>query len=274
MAGQPDHPDPPGPQDPLAPFVEVHDGDGPPLLLVHGMLAGRALWSANLDQLRRVCTPVVVELFGHGRSPSPTETGRYAPDSYVRDLEQIRSALAIDRWFLFGHSLGATITLRYALAHPERVIGHAFTNSASALAGDAWRRRVRATVDADARRIEAGGPAALATHRLNPARSRHVVQPVRDALAADGPLLDPVGVAASMRAAVAAESLREAVTGNTRPCLLVAGTVERSFEEPTTFAEAVMPELVTVRVDAGHSPNAEVPHVFNALLGDFVRVTS
>lgn len=274
VAGQREHPRSTGPEEHAAPFVEVHEGDGPALLLVHGMLAGRALWSANLDELRHVCTPVVVELFGHGRSPSPTDRGRYAPDAYVADLERIRRERAIDRWLLFGHSLGAAITLRYALAHPDRVIGHAFTNSASALADDTWRRRVRVTAEDDARRIETGGRTALARHPLNPARSKRVVQPVRDALAVDGPLLDPVGVAESMRAAVAAESLRERVTGNTRPCLLVAGVREAAFEEPTALAEAVMPDLVTVRVEAGHSPNAEVPEAFNTLLGDFVRSVS
>lgn len=39
----------------------------------------------------------------------------------VRDIEQIREALGIDRWTVFGGSWGATLSLIYAIRHPERV---------------------------------------------------------------------------------------------------------------------------------------------------------
>lgn len=253
------------------PHVDVHPGDGPPLVLLHGIMAGRALWAANLDVLRTVCTPVVVELYGHGRSPSPPEPERYSPDAYVDVLERLRERMGVDRWLLFGHSLGAAVSLRYALAHPQRVIGHGFSNSASALAGPTWRRRMRATADDEARRIEAGGAPGLAAHRMNPVGSRHVVPAVREALRADVPLLQPAGIAATVRAVARAESLRDEVGGNRAPCLLVAGVHEAGFVEPTAHAEAVMPGLTTVRVQAGHSPNAEAPERFGEVLTDFVR---
>ena len=43
-----------------------------------------------------------------------------------------------------GQSLGATLTLRYALDHPERVLAQVFTNSTSALADSDWVAGVRA----------------------------------------------------------------------------------------------------------------------------------
>ena len=60
-------------------YYEVHDGDGPHLLLVHGILCSRALWMPNLEALSTVARPVVVELFGHGRSPSPEDADAYTP---------------------------------------------------------------------------------------------------------------------------------------------------------------------------------------------------
>src|SRR3954453_2438210 len=97
------------------PYVEVHDGDGPPALLVHGMLSSRAQWLLNLDALRSVCTPVVLELWGHGRSPTPEDPGAYAPEAYGETFDAIRRDLGVDRWFLIGQSLGAALTMRYAL---------------------------------------------------------------------------------------------------------------------------------------------------------------
>src|SRR5690349_20972563 len=117
--------------------VEIHGGEGPLLLLVHGMLASRAQWQLNLPALRRVCRPVVVELLGHGRSPAPTHPDPYRPSAYVLEFERIRAELGAERWILCGQSLGAALTLRYALDHPERVQAQIFTNSNSAFASRA-----------------------------------------------------------------------------------------------------------------------------------------
>jgi pimeloyl-ACP methyl ester carboxylesterase len=251
--------------------VEIHRGAGPPLLLVHGIMAGRALWGANVEALRAVATPVVVELYGHGRSPTPEDGARYEPRSYVSAFEEIRVGLGAERWYVAGHSLGAALTLRYALDHPERVIAHVFTNSASALADEAWRERVSANAGAEARRIEAAGREALAAHPINPARVTRIVPGVREALAADVPLLDPRGIAMTIRHTVPTSSVRDRIRLNRAPCLLIAGEREASFAEARDYARTAMPKLRVETVYAGHSPNAEAPDVYNALVVDFLR---
>src|SRR5262245_41904079 len=99
----------------LLPHYDVHLGAGPHLLMVHGLLSSRAHWTPNLERLQQVCTPVVVELYGHGRSPAPAERAGYRPEAYVRAFEAIREQLGAERWLLLGQSLGAALTLRYAL---------------------------------------------------------------------------------------------------------------------------------------------------------------
>jgi 2-succinyl-6-hydroxy-2,4-cyclohexadiene-1-carboxylate synthase len=250
--------------------VEVHPGAGPPILMVHGFLAGRALWIANLDALSAVATPVVVELYGHGRSPSPTDPAAYHPNTYVAAFEQIRRDLGVERWFVLGHSLGASLTLRYVFDHPDHVIAHVFTNSGSALAGPVWREQIVKDVDAQADRIIQHGVAQLERSSVNPARSHRNVPAVRKALAADAPLFQPLGIAATIRHTVPPSSVRDRVGGNTRPALLVAGEKERAFAEPSHYAERTMPQLAVVRLDAGHSPNAEVPNTFNETVTAFL----
>ena len=102
-------------------YYEVHEGDGPYLLLVHGLLSSRAQWRPNLRALQRVSRPVVVELLGHGRSPAPHGPDAYRPDAYSRAFEELREALGAERWLVCGQSLGAALTFRYALSHPERL---------------------------------------------------------------------------------------------------------------------------------------------------------
>ena len=245
---------------------DVHQGDGPPVLLVHGIMAGRALWNANLTALRRVSTPVVVELHGHGRSTTPTDMRAYQWQWYSEEFERIRSDVGVDRWFVGGQSLGAALTLRYVIAYPERVIGHVMTNSVSALSS---RVASGPELAEAAQQLEVGGRAALNGHRLNPARSRRIVPAVRDGLVEDQVLLDPHGIAMAMRHTVDGISSRANVGENHVPTLVVSGTREAAFEEPCAFAETQMPLVRVARVDAGHSPNAETPHEFNRVVTDF-----
>ena len=256
------------------PHVDVHPGDGPPILMVHGMLASRALWTANLEALRAVATPVVLELYGHGRSPSPDDAAAYHPRSYVAVFEQIRADLGADRWFLLGHSLGASLTLRYALDHPDRVIAQVFSNSASGIGGPDIRKAMVTNADTMADRIANDGLAGLERSRINPARSHRIAPAVRAALAADVPLLQPVGVAATIRHTGPASSVRDRVGDNRRPTLLAAGTKEKSFIEPCEYVRRAMPNLMIVPFAAGHSPNAEAPDAFNDVVVNFLAASA
>ena len=127
----------------ILPDWRVHEGSGPHLLLVHGFLSSRSQWLLNLEALAAGCTPVTVELYGHSNSPSPEDPDCYRPDYYVRAFEAIRQELGVERWFLLGYSMGAGLTLRYAFNHPDRTIGHLFTNSTSGLADRAKQAELK-----------------------------------------------------------------------------------------------------------------------------------
>ena len=168
-----------------APHWELCGGDGPYLLLIHGFLASRAQWRPNLDALRRVCRPVLLELYGHGRSPAPSTGSCYQTASYAAAIEAIRGQLGVEDWFVCGYSLGAAVSLRYALTFPNRVRGHVFTNSASAFAEpsqvDSWRSNARQSADA----IRRGGRDAMERLAVHPRRARRLPPDVHKALLAD-----------------------------------------------------------------------------------------
>lgn len=64
---------------------------------------------------------VLIDQRGSGRSTPVGETRANATDLLVQDIERVRDALGIRRWVVFGGSWGATLALRYAAAHPQRV---------------------------------------------------------------------------------------------------------------------------------------------------------
>ena len=247
----------------------MHGSRGPHLLLVHGFLSSRAHWLLNLDALSTFCRPVVFELLGHARSPTPNDPAAYAPHSYVAEFEAIRESLGAERWLICGQSLGAALTLRYSLDHPDRVIAQVFTNSNSALAGDDWATRVMPIMEAQARQLERDGRAALDNHPFRPTRSRRLPPEAKKALIADYELHNPIGIAQTARHTIPFSSVRDRVAEMMVPTLLVAGDREEGFRDQRRFAEQNIPNISVVRLNTGHAVNLEDAPGFNAAVIEF-----
>lgn len=244
-------------------YYEVHGTTGPHLLLVHGFLSSGSQWLLNLPALSAVCRPVVVELLGHRRSPTPDDPRMYTPEHYVEQFECIRRALGTERWFVCGQSLGAALTLRYALDYPGRIIGHIFTNSNSAFAEEGWADRVRPMMEAQARALEADGRSALDEHPLNPGRGKRLPEDARNALATDFARHEPRGIALTGLHTIPGSSVRERVGANRVPSVLIVGRREARFAAHRRFAQETMPQLEVVELDAGHAVNLEEAEAFN-----------
>jgi 2-succinyl-6-hydroxy-2,4-cyclohexadiene-1-carboxylate synthase len=249
---------------------KVHAGHGPHLLLIHGFLMSATQWLPNLEALSRVCRPVVAELWGHGASPSPDDPDAYLPNSYVEAFEAIRASLGVERWWVCGYSLGAGLTINYALAHPARIEGHIFTNSTSGFADaaqiDAWRRGAAAA----AANIEAAGLDAIERMPVHPRHAKRLPAALYDALRRDSRQLNPRGIANTLRYTNPNVSVRTRVAANTRPALLVCGRHESRFAAHRDYAAAHMPHLTVVDIDAGHGVNMEAPDAFNHAVAAFV----
>jgi 3-oxoadipate enol-lactonase len=89
-------------------------------VLVHG-LGGTAavLWKHLAPELEGDFTVVTYDLRGAGRSA--VLPGPYTLEDFVGDLRSLVEELGLVRPALVGHSLGGTIALAYAAAHPEEV---------------------------------------------------------------------------------------------------------------------------------------------------------
>ena len=95
-----------------------HDGEGVPLVLVHGWTADRHRWDhqiAHFSPKRRV---IRLDLRGHGES---TGAGVRAVDDLARDVLALLDHLDVDRCVLVGHSMGGMIAQTVALARPQLV---------------------------------------------------------------------------------------------------------------------------------------------------------
>ena len=100
-------------------------GEGPPVVLCHGVTATRRYVLHGSKALPRAGYAVFTyDARGHGESdPAPVGEG-YGYPRLVEDLERVvNSEVGEERFLLGGHSMGAHTVVAYALRHPERLAG-------------------------------------------------------------------------------------------------------------------------------------------------------
>lgn len=249
--------------------VEACDGRGPHLLLVHGICSSRAQWRPNLRGLAESCRPVVVELLGHGRSESPEDADAYRVSAYLDRFETVRRDLGAERWAICGQSFGAGLTLNYALAHPDRVIGQVFTNSNSALVevDPAITQQMRLERLAG---FEARGRAALEAMPFFPKRSGRLAPDVEDELVGDAERISLFGLAQGLRYTAPGLSVADRFADTRVPTLLVNGRREKTFQRYRNWAAQALPRLQVVDLEGGHPVNLDCPDAFNAAVRGFL----
>jgi len=99
-------------------------GEGPPILLLHGLTATRRYVVMGSRTLQREGYRVVAyDARGHGRSTAAPDPCAYGYERLALDLEAVLDALGLERAVLAGASMGAHTALCFALRHPERVAG-------------------------------------------------------------------------------------------------------------------------------------------------------
>ncbi len=248
-----------------------HAGRGDGALLLHGALGSRSYWDDNIEALSEVCRPRVLELWGHGRSPSPSDPKRYEPAGYVEELDHQRSELGGDQVWLIGQSMGAALMMHYALAHPERVIGLVITNSSSAFAKpEWWQERNRTMVRERADEVEANGPEALRDSWINPGRSKRISEAIRRKLADEFSEHTGPGLVNSFLVTNYSLPLGEGLREIAVPTLLTNGVQEEQFQG-LLHRVAMVPGIEIVELPGAHAVNAHDPAGWNEAVTSFIR---
>lgn len=108
--------------DPLPPSNAKTLGDGPPVILIHGIAASLSDWEYLMPVLSEAgyCT-YALDLLGHGQSAKPAEPGHYHFEAIFAHLAGWIDSLGLKQPPVFvGHSLGGFLSLYYALKYPEK----------------------------------------------------------------------------------------------------------------------------------------------------------
>lgn len=93
-------------------------GEGPVVVLLHGMAANSETWKHIMPALAARFTVVAPDLLGHGASAKPR--GEYSISAHANLLRDVLVVLGYERATLVGHSFGGGVAMQVAYQFPER----------------------------------------------------------------------------------------------------------------------------------------------------------
>ena len=119
-------------------------GQGPPLVLVHGLGGSAANWCELIPLVAERHRVVAPDLPGHGGSePLPAVSGL---QPFADRVAAVMEREGIDRAPVVGHSLGGLVVLRLALRRPEFVSAIVLAGAAGLSLGGVWLRNLLTAV--------------------------------------------------------------------------------------------------------------------------------
>ena len=101
-------------------------GQGPPMLLIHGLGASHADWESQIAHFSRFFRVIAPDLRGHGESEAVPP---YSIERFATDLLQLVDQLGLGGYALIGHSMGGAVAMQMAMLKPDRVVKLVLTNT-------------------------------------------------------------------------------------------------------------------------------------------------
>lgn len=95
------------------------EGDGPPLVLMHGAEASRQMFAALMPHLSKHFTVIASDQRDCGESEGPERASTLA--DLANEAQQLIEALGLQRAHVFGSSFGGRVAQALALLHPRSV---------------------------------------------------------------------------------------------------------------------------------------------------------
>jgi pyruvate dehydrogenase E2 component (dihydrolipoamide acetyltransferase) len=244
-------------------YLKVGEGEGDPLVLLHGFGGDINIWVFNQEALAAEHTVYALDLPGHGHSTKDVGDGDLA--SFVQVLADFLDAMEIEKAHLVGHSMGGAIAGAFANAHPDRVSSVILIASAG-LGPEINEEYIEGFIAANKRRdmknvlgMLFADPDLVKRQLVNDVLKFKRLDGVDEALRAVADKVFPDGHQAD------APNLSEVSV----PILVIWGSEDQIV--PASHAENLPSEArVEILEETGHMPQMEAAGKVNRLVGEFI----
>jgi pimeloyl-ACP methyl ester carboxylesterase len=266
------------PMQPQAPYFR-EAGSGTPVVCIHSSASSSGQWRALMERLADRFRVIAVDLYGSGKTAAWPQDHPMHLDDELTLLSSVFRA-AGDRFHLIGHSFGAAIALKAALADRDRLLSLVLYEPAlfSVLMADATERTAAREILAvrhDTIRLVDEG-------NLDASAQRFVDYWAGDGAWAATPEARRPVLAAAMRAvksewhaAFYEPTPLSAFAAVTVPTLLLTGT--KSKAPALAVARLMTAALPRVRIEeiegVGHMAPVTHPETVNPLIERFLEAT-
>jgi pimeloyl-ACP methyl ester carboxylesterase len=274
-------------------YVEVHGhrrayvvaGEGPVLLLLHGLGCDHTTWAPVVQDLARTHTVIAPDLLGHGASAKPRAD--YSVGGYANGMRDLLTVLGIDKVTVVGHSFGGGVAMQFAYQYPERTerlvlvasggLGPEVTPFIRAITTPGFHQAVGALMLPGVRHAVLGSLRALGHVPTSHTRDLPEIAAILDTFRdprARAAVRHVVRHVVDWHGQVVTMADRAYLT-EAMPMLVVWGTEDRVIPASHAANAAVLAPRARVELvpDAGHFPHKDHPERFVAILEEFVAAT-
>jgi pimeloyl-ACP methyl ester carboxylesterase len=263
----------------------VKAGQGPVVLLLHGLGCDHTTWEPVIDSLARRYTVIAPDLLGHGQSAKPRAD--YSLGGYANGMRDLLTVLGIDKATVVGHSFGGGVAMQFAYQFPERTerlilvasggLGPEVSPAIRAVTTPGFDQAMRVLTLPGVRHVGMAGMRALSRTPCKLTRDLDEVAEIYDSFK------DPYACAAIRHVVRAVVDWRgQIVTMADRayltqemPMSVIWGRDDKVIpvRHASNAAALAADARVEIIPDAGHFPHKDHPHRFAKIVHEFIRST-
>ncbi|PFJ05316.1 alpha/beta hydrolase [Bacillus cereus] len=260
------------------PYVQVEglqinyeiEGNGEPLVLLHGMSNNAQSWKNQMHVLKEHYTVIAWDAPGYGKSSDPTKEFNYF-EEFAHVLKGVIDQLGLEKINLLGHSMGAAIAIDFCHLYSHaisKLILADPTRGAAALDSEENERKLKSRLFS----IENLSPELIAEKRiealLSSYASKEVYQQVKEIMSQ----VRPAGYRSVANSLYHLNQMNLLPTIDV-PVLVICG--ELDTVTPVKEAKAIHDELINSQLviipKGGHLCYQENPETFNTSIIEFLN---
>lgn len=232
------------------------EGNGEPILLIHGFCGSLDYWNNVIEELARTNRVIAVDLPGHGGSAvqeNIKEINQYA--TFIKDFID---TMKIEQVTMFGHSLGGYITLAFAEKYSDRLKGFSLIHSTGFPDSDEAKKGR----DASAKKIDTEGMEAfiegLVPKLFSPSHFESHLKEITE-VKKIGYSTSPAGAKDALIAMKNRIDRRIVLETTNLPVLLIAGEEDQLIPSDKVFTATGKQIKQVLLNDVGHMSMYEAP---------------
>jgi pyruvate dehydrogenase E2 component (dihydrolipoamide acetyltransferase) len=247
-------------------YLKLGEGDGTPVVLIHGFGSDHAAWLFNHEALAEGRVVYALDLPGHGGSEKAVKDGSVA--GLATAVVAFLDAVEVKKAHLVGHSLGGAIIAHIAATHPDRVASLSLVAPAG-IAGtinqgfiDGFLQESRARKLRPVIELLVADPSMVTADMVEDVLKFKRLDGATEALTAIA--------AANFSGGKQSASLRDALAGAKVPVQVIVGESDQIL--PASGADGLPASVTVHRLAAvGHLPHMEKSAEVNRLVAAILR---